>query len=79
MRRAGLLVNGIACHRAPPVAVSVMSEPGRGRGRSPQTMSDLRKTVTRQSRAISAVVFPSISRKRRLGGSAASLPVRGFM
>jgi hypothetical protein len=46
-------------------------------------MSDLWEAVTFQFRAVVTVASPLIRtlkvRKRRLGGSAASLPVRGFM
>jgi hypothetical protein len=59
------------------------SEPEGGRGRSGQMLSDLGETVTSQFRASSAVESLSFSHRKpregRLGGSAASLPVRGFM
>jgi hypothetical protein len=83
--REGLVVRGmkLALIAYLPVSVSVVSEPGGGRGRSRQTMSDLKEAVTPQSRAISARGILTIGVPEfvpdRLGGSAASLPVRGFM
>ena len=62
-------------------SVSVVSEPGGGRGRSGQAMPDLVEAVTSQCRAVAAVasLLFDASVTHQLGGSAASLPVRGFM
>ena len=79
----GWLADGIGGHRIPPVSVSVVSEPGGGRDRPGQTMSDLEGAITDRVRAVSAVASLSFGAalpgERRLGGSAASLPVRGFI
>lgn len=77
------VTDGTGGHRIPPASVSVVSEPGGGRDRPVQTMSDLEGAITDRVRAVSAVASRSFGTSRlreyQPGGFAASLPVGGFI